>query len=108
MTLCPTCGRRPSERIGMDTSGMTGPTAGGWKLEKCQDSLHDLADRCAEIRREALEEACKAECGMCAMGLPIYRGAHHWSHRETTSGVGFFEGECGAGRIRDLIAKEKA
>ncbi len=47
-TLCPTCGRRPSERKMMVTLPVLAEVS-------CDDSIHDLADRCAAMR-DALEE----------------------------------------------------
>ncbi len=56
MTLCPTCGRRASERLGYQQ--LVGEDTGlilGCKLFECHDPIHDLADAAPEMLA-ALEE----------------------------------------------------
>ena len=47
-TLCPACGRRPSQRNALSYTGLEGPS-----LSRCEDPIHDLADRAPELQAEA-------------------------------------------------------
>lgn len=60
------------------------------------------AARC-QARREALEEACRAECKHCADGLPIEKIHNEWRHRYAIGGTY----PCLAYRIRALLQPEE-
>lgn len=56
MTLCPSCGRRPSERIGVDRDSRGSGLLYMRPSAPCADPIHDAADRALDAEA-LLEEA---------------------------------------------------
>lgn len=59
--LCPTCGRRPSEKHASSAVIVSGPN-----VDNCPDLIHDLADRAPEMAKELERlEVTRAQARRC-------------------------------------------